>query len=746
MAIVTIAAHETPEILVFMALLFLWMVWKKENTLLFIALMLFSGSVFIIQDQRHASLPVHSGEYTGTASFKEGFKVDGDIVRGFMVLNDGGIVYANYRFGTPEEMQRKAALIHNSMFAVSGFFEEADEPSHEFAFDMDDYLKSNGASSVFTINRFEYQKDSTGFFATMAERREKLKNHIRQSFPASLTTEAEALLIGERETLSNEQQRIQQTLGISHLFAISGLHVGIISGLMYFLMIRLGVRKEDALILLLVILPFYALLAGGAASVWRAVSMTSAVLAFRLFKFSLPIAYILVLSFILFIAVDPYVIYKIGFQLSYGASFGIIYSMRFLEFAKSPIKQGLIITFLSQFTLYPILLVHFYGLSLSSFLVNSLFVPLYTLLILPINILLLLLTLLFQPAADFLFYFYEPFRNFLEHWTAWLAEWPNQMWIPGRPDGFMFAVMVAAIILFYSLVEKGFRWWKFGIGILPPIVFTFMPFLDGALRVTFIDVGQGDSALIELPHRRGVYLIDTGGVLRFGREGFSDRSRPFEIGRQVVAPYLQGNGISQIDALIMSHPDADHAEGADEILQMFDVAELHMSPGSQQTDLAIDLGKELADVKIRLPGRGSVWSNENTIFTYLSPSDTEYTGNNDSLVLLMEYEEFKVLFTGDLEVDGENEILKNYGDLLEDTTILKVGHHGSKTSSGENFLSELDPELSIFSTGKDNRYGHPAHEVKERFDRLLLPTLNTADVGTIKIVFQNDGYTVSTMK
>ena len=729
-----------------MALLFLWMIWKKENTSLFIALMLFSCSAFIIQDQRHATLPVYSGEYTGTASFKDGFKVDGDTVRGFMVLNDGGIVYANYRFGTPEEKLEKKEIIHDSVFNVSGVFEEPKPPSHEYAFDMAQYLKSNGASGVFTIEKLEHQKAAAGFFAAMSERRQKLKEHIRQSFPESLQAEAEALLIGERETLSTEQQRIQQTLGISHLFAISGLHVGIISGLMYFLMIRLGIRKEEALILLLVILPFYALLAGGAPSVWRAVSMTSAVLAFRLFKIRLPIAHILLLSFILFIAIDPYVIYKIGFQLSYGASFGIIYSMRFLEAAKSPVKQGLIITFLSQFTLYPILLVHFYGLSLSSFLVNSLFVPLYTLVILPVNILLLLLTLLFQPAADFLFYFYGPFRNFLEHWTAWLAEWPNQMWIPGKPDGFTFVLMVAAVILFYSLVEKGFRWWKLGIGILPAIVFTLMPFFDGALRVTFIDVGQGDSALIELPHRRGVYLIDTGGVLRFGREGFNGRSRPFEIGRQVVAPYLQGNGISRIDALILSHPDADHAEGADEILQMFDVEELHMSPGSQKTELAIGLGKDLADVKIRLPGRGSVWSNENAKFTYLSPSDTEYSGNNDSLVLLMEYEEFKVLFTGDLEVDGENEIIEMYGEMLEDTTILKVGHHGSKTSSGENFLARLNPELSIFSTGEDNRYGHPAAEVQERFDGLSLPTLDTAEVGTIKIVFQNDGYTISTMK
>src|SRR5690606_624959 len=135
--------------------------------------------------------------------------------------------------------------------------------------------------------------------------------------------------------------------------------------------------------------------------------------------------------------------------------------------------------------------------------------------------------------------------------------------------------MVSGVLLFYSFVEKGFRWWKLGAGLLPALIFTLMPYFDGALRVTFLDVGQGDSALIQLPYRKGVYLIDAGGVLRFGREGFSDRNRPFEVGRQIVAPYLQGNGISSIDAFIVSHPDADHAEGADEILQLFSVNEIH---------------------------------------------------------------------------------------------------------------------------------------------------------------------------
>lgn len=711
-----------------------------------IGVLLFSGLFYFLQDDRHEKMPAYSDGYTGTAVFKDGFKVDGDTLRGFMELSDGGLVYANYRFQNPEEKAQKEKWIGDSRLSITGVFEETKTPSHEFAFDMASYLKSNGASAAFSISQLVYMEPQEGFLAGMSKRRDKLKLHIRSNFPESLRTEAEALLIGEREMLTAEQQRIQQTLGISHLFAISGLHIGIISALLYFMMLRIGIRKHHAMFILLAVLPLYALLAGGAPSVWRAVSMTSAVLILKLMGTRIPIANILLLSFILFLFLEPYTLYKIGFQLSYGASFGIIYSMKLLEKETSPVKIGLMITFISQFTLYPLLLFHFYSLSLSSFAVNSLFVPLYTLIILPANLVFLFLTFVFPPAADFLFHFYEPFRNFIGRWTDWLAEWPHQMWIPGKPDAFFMCMMIIGILLFYSLSEKGFRWWKLGLGVMPAIVFTLVPYFDGALRVTFIDVGQGDSALVELPYRRGVYLVDTGGVLRFSKEGFSDRSRPFEVGRQVVAPYLHGNGISSIDALILSHPDADHAEGADEILELFRVAEIHMTPGSQTTDLIMELGKELEDAVIRLPGRGSTWQKGDTLFTYLSPADGTYEGNNDSLVLMMEQEGFKILFTGDLEVDGEEAVLREYGELLAGTTILKVGHHGSKTSSGENFLAQLNPELSIFSAGKDNRYGHPAEEVIERFGQLELPTMNTAEQGSIEIVFRNGTYSVLPMK
>lgn len=745
-ALATYAAHETAVQLVFMALLFCWMAWKRESIWLVFGILLFACAVYLVQDVRSQDHFDYSQPYSGQLTFQAGAVIDGDSLRGFADLADGTIVYARYRVSSHEEKMLMENLMDQSIFQVSGVFEAPSPPSHRYAFDMANYLKHNGAASLLSVQAIDGAKANDTWTNRLLDRRDAVKHHIREHFPESLAAEAEALLIGERENMDPEDQRVHQTLGISHLFAISGLHVGIASGLLYVILIRLHVRKETAIIVLLIVLPLYAVIAGGAPSVWRAVSMVSVVLAGKLFGFKLPIATIMLTSMIVFMLWNPYAMYKIGFQLSYGATFGIIYSLKFLAGIQSSVKMGFVITFISQMTLYPLLLFHFYEVSLSAFVVNSLFVPLFTLLILPANFLLLFLTALFQPAADLIFYFYEPIRGGIDRFMIWLAGLPYQLWNPGKPNFLMVALLTTSVYLFYCAAEQKFRIRQLLIILVPAIVFTIVPYLDPRLKVTFLDVGQGDSALIELPYREAVYLIDSGGVLRFDVEDFKEKRQPYEVGRQVVAPYLKGSGISSIDTFIISHPDADHAEGAEEIFRLFTIDELHLTPGSASNALMVDLAADTAEAQVVFPGAGSKWEIGETQFSYLSPSDAEYEGNNDSLVLLMKTGDYRVLFTGDLEAAGEKELLAPYGNQLAGLTVLKVGHHGSKTSSSEEFLAALKPRLSIFSTGADNRYGHPSAEVVERFDKLQLNTFNTAENGTIRLLYEKEELKLETMR
>lgn len=745
-AIASLAAHETPVHLGFIALLFCWMAWKKERFKMYIWIGACAIVIFVIQDARTDVKMKNFAAYRGEAAFQNGYTIDGGSLRGFAELPDGEIVYARYRFGSKEEQEAVKKALPGAVLVVSGAFEAPSPPAHRFSFDMERYLKNNGASAVLKIQKVEGVVPEETVWVRLAERRKWLQAHIQKTFPERLATEAEALLIGEQENMEPDERQIYQTLGITHLFAISGLHVAILTGILYFLLIRLHVRKETALVLLLIALPLYAVLAGGAPSVLRAVAMVCLVLAGQLAKIKLAIADVLLASFIVFILWDPYILYDIGFQLSYGATIGIIYSARFLGSVESAAFQGFLVTCISQLTLYPLLLYHFFELSLSAFFVNSLFVPLYTVVILPVNLVLLALTLLYLPAADVLFALYGPIRAFVGSVMEALSAVPYQVWNPGKPPLWLVLLFFASIAIFYSQAERGFRWRQLAIVIVPAAVFTMAPYADPALKVAFLDVGQGDSAVIQLPYRRGVYVIDTGGVLRFPTEGYQETDRPYEVGRQVVVPYLKGSGISKVDLLVLSHADADHAEGADELFKLLVIGKLHLSPGSETEAIMQQLAPYAGEAALELPIRGDSWQAEGIRFSYLSPSDREYGGNDDSLVLLVESGGFKALFTGDMEARGERELVAAYGAKLDGVDILKVGHHGSKTSSTDEFLEAANPALSIFSTGKDNRYSHPAPEVVERFGKRNLPTLNTAVNGTIEVTVRGGKAEVAPMR
>ncbi len=721
------------------------MFWKRENASVFIVILVISGFTYELQNQR-VPAPITTAAYQGELDFKGNYVIDGDSLRGFAELAGGEKVYAKYQIKDIAEKQAVEAALPASKLIVMGAFETVSEPSHRYSFDMARYIETNGAVGMLAIYTVEGVTVQPSFYANMLWQRKKLETHIEKTFPAALVIEAKALLIGEKQGMGIEERRIYQTLGISHLFAISGLHVAIIAGIGYFILIRFRVRKESAFLVLLLVLPLYAIMAGSAPSVLRATGMVCFVLAGKLANIRLSASQVLLGSLIIFVFWNPYAIYNIGFQLSYGAAFAIIYSKKFLQRCTSPLQQGLLITAISQLTLYPILLFHFYEISLSAFIVNSIFVPLYTIVILPVNLIALGLTFLSQPAAEAFFSIYTPCREWVAEAMRWLAAWPHQMWNPGKPALWLVFCLLASVLLFYGLAEKKFRARQLLIVFVPALVFSYIPYTDAALKVTFLDVGQGDSAIIELPHRKAVYVIDTGGLLRFGNEEFRQRERPFEIGRQVVVPYLKGRGISEVDLLILSHADADHAEGADELFEELRINNLHVTPGSQATSVMQDLAIDADEAKLNYPFRGVGWQEGDVTFRYLSPDDQEYKGNDDSLVLLLEYEKFKVLFTGDLEMAGEKKIVEAYNDEITGLSVLKVGHHGSKTSSGQEFLEVANPRLSIFSTGKDNRYRHPSAEVVERFKDLSLPVLNTADTGTIEVFYKDNEMKIRRMR
>lgn len=727
-----------------MVLLFCWMIYRKEAGSWLAIVFAVSLISFINMDTRLVEGPLLTGDFQEVLVFDE-MTIDGDRLSGFASARSGQIIYASYRIRSAEEQQRLQALGPSAILQVAGKYEEPRKPAHQYAFDMAGYLKRHNASGMLEIETLESAVSGAGLRARLAGQRSELIEHIENSFPQSLAMEAQALLLGDRSGMDAEQARIQRTLGITHLFAISGLHVGIVTGMIYFILLRLRVRKESATVLLLVMLPLYAVFAGAAPSVMRACAMVALVLGARLFGLHVSAVQALSMSFILFLWMDPGLLQDIGFQLSYGASFGIIASLKLMEGA-SFLKSGLIVTAVSQLSLYPLLLFHFFEISLSSFFVNAIYVPLFTLVILPANFILLAATFLPFGIDSLLFTVYEPLRSSIERLTSSLARLPHQVWTPGRPSVGWLLLMAASVLMFFVQAERRFRLRLLLILLIPALLLTVKPYIDPRLHVSFIDVGQGDSALIELPYRRAVYLIDAGGVLRFDGETFQQRRRSFEVGRQTVVPYLKGRGIASVDLFILSHPDADHAEGADEVFEELAVERLHITPGSGANALMTELAPSAREARVELPKSGAGWQVGETQFTYLSPEDDLYEGNDDSLVLLMEHQRQRFVFTGDLESEGEAGVIERYGEQLADITVLKVGHHGSKTSSSQAFLEALRPQVSVVSAGIDNRYGHPSPEVTARFGELDLPLVSTAENGTIHMTIGDGRVMVNTSR
>jgi len=575
-----------------------------------------------------------------------------------------------------------------------------------------------------------------------------MKKHIETTFPESLVAEAQALLIGSQDQVDHELQRAYQKLGITHLFAISGLHVALISWLFFEGLLRIGIRKEMATIVLLIILPIYGVLAGGAPSVWRAVSVVELIMLMRYARWQISIDDALAISFLCFVLLEPGVIYQIGFQLSYLATVSLVYSGVILRRSSNWLIRSFFITFVCQLLVYPLLLHHFYEISISSFLANIIFVPLFSFVILPLNIAMLVITFISMPVAKALFVGYEPLRGWLTKFILYLQELPFQLWSPGKPVIWLICVALISVLAGFYFIEIK-HYGKFAVVMfIPALCIHLSPMLFNETKLTFLNVGQGDCTVIELPFRRAVYVIDSGGLLRFEQEVWKTSESPYEVGRQVVVPFLKGRGIRDIDIFIATHADADHVEGAEEILQEINMREIHLTPGSMDKPVMRDLLMEAKKQKIPVKEKmqGTAWRVGETSFYYLWPRDTLYEGNDDSIVLYMQQGSFRALLTGDLEEHGEQELILLYNKLLANMTLLKAGHHGSKTSSIEPFVELLRPELTIFSAGLNNRYNHPHDEVVKCFTSRNLSILTTGIVGTIEVRIRGNSWSMQKEK
>ena len=356
----------------------------------------------------------------------------------------------------------------------------------------------------------------------------------------------------------------------------------------------------------------------------------------------------------------------------------------------------------------PIVLNNFYEFNILSILFNLIYVPFVSFVLFPLS----LICFIF-PFFDNLLFF---LTNLLEITSLFFSKIDILSFILGKPSMLLIIFYYIGITLF--LFNK-----KYIYLIIIILIVNKLMYYNVVPSIEFLDVGQGDSILIRYNKNKTV-LIDTGGALKF-ESGFK-RANEFSIGRDSIAPYLKSIGISTIDHMIITHGDEDHIGGAKDIIEEIKVSNIYLNGNFNA------LEKELLVYNPKVLKEKDVLNVVGNKLFVLNPyKDTDE--NDSSIVLYLIINNFKILLTGDASTEVEKYIIDNYN---LDIDILKVGHHGSKTSTSLNFIKNITPTYGIISVGENNRFGHPNKGVLNTLEEYNVDIYRTDISGSIKFIFK----------
>jgi competence protein ComEC len=548
------------------------------------------------------------------------------------------------------------------------------------------------------------------------------------------------LLLGEQSAVPDSLETQYATLGIIHLLSVSGLHVAVVIGCFYFLLTRLGLTREKSALAILLCLPVYAVLTGLGPPVIRAVIMAGfSLLAIVLKKFRDTLSFLAV-SFLVQLGWNPFQIEEAGFQLSYLVTAALVVGTEpvagRIPVPSRSLRQFLAANLIAELVSFPVLIFHFHEFSLLSWLANLLFVPLISSLILPLSLGSLLLAFVPGPLASWLACLTSQLLELVHQGVRWMLQWtwafpswagPSALWLAL----YCFTVISLAVVWMKPFVPQ---WKRIGVVLL---LFSLVAFAYGKRngegaenRIAFLDVGQGDAAVVETQTGKTI-LIDSGGFSSRGNR-FGSGSRRFDAGENVIIPYLKYRGIKQIDLFILTHGDADHIGGAKAVVQRFPVKMVIRGPLPPKSALELDLLREMRERKIpiRIARPGLRWQFSPGVFlTFLHPATANRSANDESVVFLLSIGRFQTLMTGDISSEAEKRILAGWR--LPHVQVLKVAHHGSRTSTGAEWLDAVAPRYAVISVGRHNPFGHPSPLVLQRLRARHAVILRTDQLGAI---------------
>lgn len=547
--------------------------------------------------------------------------------------------------------------------------------------------------------------------------RQALDDRLTETLAGSdLAGIIKALTMGADDDISSEQWEVFRRTGTAHLVAISGSHISLVAGFVFLLVRKLaavlGILRwpppKIAAVAAFLAALFYSALADFAIPTQRALIMIAIVMGGILGQRNVRAAVTLATALLAVTAYDPLAVLAPGFWLSFAAVALILFAVSNRLRSSGWWFSLWKVNWVTTLGLAPLLLLFFQQVSLIAPIANLLAVPAIGLVAIPLCLLGSALLLIHPLAGTLVLSIVEHFLQWTWLALTWLSALPFAQWIHARPPLWTLPFALLGVLLLLAPRGIPARW--LGLILLIPglAIRPDTPALGG-LWLTLLDVGQGLSTVLRT--RNHTLVFDTGA--RLGNR--------FDMGSAVIEPFLHEQGIARIDTLVVSHGDNDHIGGAPALLKRFAIGQTYTSvPDRLPMTSAIPCQA------------GQSWAWDGVQFEMLSPFGTAGKENDNSCVLKASTAQDSVLLTGDIERSAEQALASRYGEALA-STVLIAPHHGSNTSSSQEFLAAVRPHYALVPAGYLNRYGFPHPKVIQRYKEIGATVVNTADVGAISI-------------
>ena len=639
---------------------------------------------------------------------------------------------------------------YGNKILILGTYEEPSKARNYKGFDYKNYLKTQKIYGIVSASEMEVLKENN---VNLIDRfinsvKMKIRNNLKELLPEEAYSLAIGILIGDDSEIDEEVVKSFKDSNLAHMLAISGAHTNYVILVIALIANKkhVGIQRQRAITI--VVLLVFMKLTGMSPSVVRAGTTCIIYLISKLIYRKADVANTMAIAVLFTLISNPFNLFNIGMQLSYAGSISIIlfYSVfsKKVEINNKVLKyivESMLISISANILILPIMWYHFNTISLT-FIFSNLFAgP-----ILGISIVLGLAIIIISFISVKVAYIPGVLLNVLLSSLIKIAEFFGNMYfskIIVITPSLLIIICYYVICAIAVFMKKKTKFKIISVIVIFVVLGNFISIIlaNRDFKIYFVDVGQGDCTLIKTPLGKAI-LIDGGGATV---------SNSFDVGNKTLLPYLLDRKISGLDYIMVSHFDSDHCQGLEAVIENLKVKNLIISKQAtitQEYKKIINMCKQKKVNIIVVKREDGINIDKYVHLEILHPSekflDDGKGGLNANAIVcklfykLRDNRYFTILFTGDIEEEAEIELEKLYGKVLK-ADILKVAHHGSKTSSREEFLKLVSPKIALIGVGENNKFGHPNDGVLERLKEIGSKVYRTDEDGEISIKIDTKG-------